>query len=1409
MPLQKTIIRFNPFNSEQMIPPPMKSQKRMKTLSLLGAVSLLTVPLTAVGQTVIFNDTFGSGSTLNGTSTPGGTAAASSTSYDAASTKTGSCSISSGLLREKLSSGTTAGYVELQAMFASTPVQLVNIGDSINLTITFTNSAGTLLAGGAGSVIDVGLYYSGGVAPVAGTLNAAGLGSGTTYATGYCQYWQGYVAQINASGSASTILTRPWQTVTTSVNNGVQDLLFSGAGTGLFKFPSGTQIGSSVTSAATLASGGVYTLSYTILLSATSTVSITNNLYDAGGNLVSSQGATTTGGYTYTNFSNLYDGLAIGLANKGTSLNPQMDISRITISTNYYYAPAITSLTNVTVIAGNNYTFKPTVTGNPTASYQWYVSTDGGATSNAISYGTGAALTLTNVQYALNGYQYTLVATNALGTNAATATLSVDVAPGITGLNNQAVYTLATATISPTVTGIPYPGLQWQYDGTNLVDGTDANGSVIAGSTTSTLTITGSVTNDSGTYSLIASNAAGIVTNSMNLLVTDTDVAPTISGPTNVMVIQGGNATFSAAASGAPVPVLQWLDQAGTPIDGATNTTLTLTNVQSSQNGYSYSLVASNTVGSVTNSAILTVAVPPVISAQPANAVVTNTQSASFTVMASGVPAVAYQWKKNGTAISSAANNTATNATLVISSASPSDMGSYSVTITDWAGTTNSVSATLTVNSLMAAAALSPANGQTGLCYDTPLSITFSQTPTLRTNGTIKIFNVTNSTTPVDVIDLSSNSTSGYQAHSAFSGDSYPFNYYPVVITGTTAAIYPHNGVMVSNQTYYVMISDGAFADANGAYFAGITTTNVWQFTTKTTGPVDPVNPVVNADGSADFVTVQGAVDSLAVNAAGALRVITIKNGTYFEIVNISSKTNVTLRGQSRLGTFIKYPNNLNITPNGTTHARMTFKVNANDIAIENLSVTNSTLQGGGQAEALMIESAAKRCIINNCEIDSRQDTILANVNSSQGYFYNSTVKGNFDFIWGGGNLYFDKCTILNITGTGSGQLTAARTDTSSTLSTNDPWLNPSGTYTANGMSFVGCSFLAESGLGAITLAGSNGTSNNLVSWSSCKFATNYVNPSSTLFNGNYLFWQDQKNTDLTGTNSVTFSVLTTIGVTNNDPRMLAATNIPAWFYGWTPALAPNIVGQPASQTVGGGQTVKFAVSATGIPDPACQWYKDGQLITGATATNYSITGAVRTNAGSYTVVVSNASGSVTSSVATLTYTNTAPSLTPATYTRNGLSHWQIAVSDLLTNATDVDGDALTLVGVGVSTNGITLTLTGGMVGYANANIVDDQFSFTVADGFGGTSSAVITLTAGSTSAIAGQVSNITAGSGTVGMTFTAAAGYRYNVQMSTNLIDWNTLWTTNAPQGGVFQFTNNDSATLPSAFYRLMYDDN
>ena len=142
-------------------------------------------------------------------------------------------------------------------------------------------------------------------------------------------------------------------------------------------------------------------------------------------------------------------------------------------------------------------------------------------------------------------------------------------------------------------------------------------------------------------------------------------------------------------------------------------------------------------------------------------------------------------------------------------------------------------------------------------------------------SGKIRIYNATNSVTPVDVIDMGSNTvfiaalntgvflTNNFQPHSLFSGDAQVINYFPVIITGNTAAIYPHGGVMTSNQTYYVTMDDGVFADSAGAYFAGITDTNAWQFTTKPAGPVNPTNIVVSADGTGDFLTVQGAVDSV------------------------------------------------------------------------------------------------------------------------------------------------------------------------------------------------------------------------------------------------------------------------------------------------------------------------------------------------------------------------------------------------------------------------------------------------------------------------------------------------------------------------------------------------------------------
>jgi glucose/arabinose dehydrogenase len=90
---------------------------------------------------------------------------------------------------------------------------------------------------------------------------------------------------------------------------------------------------------------------------------------------------------------------------------------------------------------------------------------------------------------------------------------------------------------------------------------------------------------------------------------------------------------------------------------------------------------------------------------------------------------------------------------------------------------------------------------------------------------------------------------------------------------------------------------------------------------------------------------------------------------------------------------------------------------------------------------------------------------------------------------------------------------------------------------------------------------------------------------------------------------------------------------------------APVITTQPQSITISQGNTATFSVTATGNPAPTYQWRKNGTNISGATSATYTITNVQPSHAGTYSVVVTNSAGSVTSSNATLTVTqpNTSP----------------------------------------------------------------------------------------------------------------------------------------------------------------------
>jgi kumamolisin len=81
----------------------------------------------------------------------------------------------------------------------------------------------------------------------------------------------------------------------------------------------------------------------------------------------------------------------------------------------------------------------------------------------------------------------------------------------------------------------------------------------------------------------------------------------------------------------------------------------------------------------------------------------------------------------------------------------------------------------------------------------------------------------------------------------------------------------------------------------------------------------------------------------------------------------------------------------------------------------------------------------------------------------------------------------------------------------------------------------------------------------------------------------------------------------------------------------------PSIVSQPQSVTVTTGSAFSLGVTAIGSPTLAYQWSQNGAALNGATSPTYFVNSAAPANAGSYTVVVSNSFGTVTSNAATVT----------------------------------------------------------------------------------------------------------------------------------------------------------------------------
>jgi pectin methylesterase-like acyl-CoA thioesterase len=296
---------------------------------------------------------------------------------------------------------------------------------------------------------------------------------------------------------------------------------------------------------------------------------------------------------------------------------------------------------------------------------------------------------------------------------------------------------------------------------------------------------------------------------------------------------------------------------------------------------------------------------------------------------------------------------------------------------------------------------LFPKPGASGVCVDAPLTVTFAAAPSIGDKGTIAIYSTQNPNTVVDQIDIAAASYTD-----AIGGQTKNL-VRPVFIEGTSAVIYFHAHKLAANTSYFVTVSAGAFVDAQKNPIGAVSERTAWTFSTGAL-PAASANMAVNRTGDGGFCTVQGAFDALPSNDSNA-RTITVASGNYYELLVLSNKKNLTLRGADRAATVIRYPNNDKLN-SGTSGRPMFFANGTTDLTIENLTLYNTTPQDGSQAEALRVQ--ADRVTLRDVNLKSLQDTLLT---GGSVYVVNSYLEGNVDFVWGTGPTYFDRCEVKTV----------------------------------------------------------------------------------------------------------------------------------------------------------------------------------------------------------------------------------------------------------------------------------------------------------------------------------------------------------------------------------------------------------
>ncbi|MBP2282906.1 hypothetical protein H4V97_001224 [Flavobacterium sp. CG_23.5] len=347
-------------------------------------------------------------------------------------------------------------------------------------------------------------------------------------------------------------------------------------------------------------------------------------------------------------------------------------------------------VTAQTLCSGSTATFSVSATGSG-LTYQWKKGGTNLGNIGNVSGATSSTLTLTNIT-AADSADYTVIVSGAAPCSAVTSNISTLLVNQIIAIGTQPATTQsvcsgtsASLNVVATGAGLTY---QWRKGTTNL-----SNGGTITGATSATLTINPTVTADAASdYNVVITGTAPCnpLTSNNAALVVNQVVAITAQPAITQTLCSGSTATFSITATGTGL-TYQWKKGATNLVDngtvsGATSSTLTLTNIATSD-AANYTVVVSGAAPcSAITSDVSAISVNQIVAigTQPAaTQTVCSGTSASFNVVATGT-GISYQWRKGTTPLSNGGSITGANsATLTINPTVSGDAASdYNVVIT-------------------------------------------------------------------------------------------------------------------------------------------------------------------------------------------------------------------------------------------------------------------------------------------------------------------------------------------------------------------------------------------------------------------------------------------------------------------------------------------------------------------------------------------------------------------------------------------------------------------------------------------------------------------------------------------------------------------------------------------------------